>query len=255
MIKSLISLELAKKKKFKYYFTGKPCSKGHLVERYTSTRACKECARININKNRKENPLRTKLQSQKDNLKYYRKHKKKILINSKKYMTINKDKFKDYYSNWHRENYKKNKQYILERGKIYYKNNRVKIQNRLNKYRRKRRSEDPTFKLIDNLRRRVNQSISHCRYERTSSTRNWIGCSIKELKIHLEKQWKPGMNWENYNYTGWHIDHKIPVHFFKTNYDFSNPKIQKRCFNYKNLQPMWAKENLKKSSKTNYATT
>lgn len=252
MNKTLISLELAKKQNLKYFFTGKFCSRGHLTQRYTSTRACIECARININRNRKENPVRTKLQRKKDGEKYYKKNKKKILENSKKYHLINKERFKDYYSNWHRENYKKNKESITARNKEYIKNNKAKVRNRLNINRRKKRAEDPTFKIIDNLRRRINQSIRHSKYEKTSSARELVGCSIKDLKIHLEKLWQPGMSWKNYNYYGWHIDHKLPVYHFKTKYDFSDPEIQKKCFYYKNLQPMWAKDNLKKSSKLNY---
>ena len=148
--------------------------------------------------------------------------------------------------------YFSNKESITARNKEYIKNNKAKVRNRLNIYRRKKRAEDPTFKIIDNLRRRVKQSIKHSKYEKTSSTRELVGCSIKDLKLHLEKLWQPGMSWKNYNYYGWHIDHKLPVHHFKTKHDFSDPEIQKKCFHYKNLQPMWAKDNFKKSSKLNY---
>ena len=68
-----------------------------------------------------------------------------------------------------------------------------------------------------------------------------IGCSIEELKQHLEKQFTLGMNWKNYGY-GWHVDHIKPCAFF----DFSKEEEQKKCFNYTNLQPLWATENFKK---------
>lgn len=55
------------------------------------------------------------------------------------------------------------------------------------------------------------------------------------------------MSWANYGYYGWHVDHIIPCSVF----DLSEPEQQKICFNYKNLQPLWAIENMKKSCKLN----
>lgn len=51
------------------------------------------------------------------------------------------------------------------------------------------------------------------------------------------------MSWENYG--EWHIDHIKPC----SSFDLSDPKQQKECFNYTNLQPLWAIDNLKKSYK------
>ena len=48
------------------------------------------------------------------------------------------------------------------------------------------------------------------------------------------------MSWDNYG--DWHIDHIIPCAAF----DLTDIEQQKKCFNYKNLQPLWAEENLKK---------
>jgi len=43
---------------------------------------------------------------------------------------------------------------------------------------------------------------------------------------------------------GWHIDHHIPI----SSFDLSN-EISARCaLNWRNLVPMWAKDNLKKSA-------
>ena len=48
------------------------------------------------------------------------------------------------------------------------------------------------------------------------------------------------MSWNNYEL--WHIDHIRPCSLF----NLADPKEQKECFNYKNLQPLWAEENLSK---------
>lgn len=39
-----------------------------------------------------------------------------------------------------------------------------------------------------------------------------------------------------------HIDHIVPCAYF----DLSNPIHQRRCFNYRNMQPLPAKENISK---------
>ena len=49
------------------------------------------------------------------------------------------------------------------------------------------------------------------------------------------------MNWSNQG--KWHIDHIIPLDSAKTQEEII------KLFNYKNLQPLWAKDNIKKSNK------
>lgn len=78
-----------------------------------------------------------------------------------------------------------------------------------------------------------------------STTEELIGCSIEHLKLHLQSQFKPGMNWNNHGTKGWHIDHILPCARFNLN----NPVEQKKCFHYTNLQPLWAKDNMAKGSK------
>ena len=66
-----------------------------------------------------------------------------------------------------------------------------------------------------------------------------------DLKLHLENQFVDGMNWNNYGKNGWHIDHIKPC----ASFDLTDPKQQKICFHYTNLQPLWAIDNLIKHSK------
>jgi hypothetical protein len=54
-----------------------------------------------------------------------------------------------------------------------------------------------------------------------------------------------GMTWNNNTGNGWHIDHIIPCAAF----DLTKSEEQKKCFHYTNLRPMWASENISKSSK------
>lgn len=66
------------------------------------------------------------------------------------------------------------------------------------------------------------------------------GCTSQELKIHLEKQFRDGMSWENYGQ--WHIDHIKPI----ASFDLSQIEEQKKANHFTNLQPLWARENLLK---------
>lgn len=71
---------------------------------------------------------------------------------------------------------------------------------------------------------------------------NLFGCPAEFLRAHIERQFLPGMTWDNYGIKGWHIDHKLPCSVF----DLTKREQQLICFNWQNLQPMWAKANLSK---------
>lgn len=73
-----------------------------------------------------------------------------------------------------------------------------------------------------------------------------LGCTLAEFRAHMEKQFKPGMMWENHGRSGWHIDHIIPLKSF----DLTNRKEYLKACHYSNLQPLWASDNIKKSTST-----
>lgn len=75
----------------------------------------------------------------------------------------------------------------------------------------------------------------------------FVSYTTSELMVHLERQFKLGMSWDNMGTNGWHIDHIIPKSVF--NYTDPNHIDFKRCWALDNLQPLWAKDNLKKRDK------
>lgn len=106
-----------------------------------------------------------------------------------------------------------------------------------------RYEEDVNYRLTCVLRSRLNQSIRNC--QKSGSAVRDLGCSIEELKSYLESKFQPGMAWDNWSKTGWHIDHIVAL----SRFDLSNPEELKKACHYTNLQPLWAKDNLRKSNK------
>ena len=137
--------------------------------------------------------------------------------------------------------YQEHKEEIKKRTKKYQRKYKQKLKNQQTKYKRERRRTDPIFKLIDNTRRRINIGLKS--NTKSVSTMSLIGCDFEYLAYHLQCQFKKSMTWDNYG--DWHVDHIIPC----SSFDLSKKKEQRKCFNYTNLQPLWAKENWSKSSK------
>lgn len=76
-------------------------------------------------------------------------------------------------------------------------------------------------------------------------TRDLLGYSAAELVPHLERQFLPGMSWENAG--AWHIDHIIPLSSFRiTGPD--DPAIR-QAWALSNLRPLWRADNLKKHAR------
>ena len=76
-----------------------------------------------------------------------------------------------------------------------------------------------------------------------SKTIELIGCDLKTVMDHIASQFTSGMCWSNHG--EWHIDHIRPC----ASFDLTDPKQQKKCFHWTNLQPLWAKDNLYKHTK------
>lgn len=106
-----------------------------------------------------------------------------------------------------------------------------------------RRATDPEFRLLCNLRGRTRYALFG--KGKSKKTKELLGCTMAELRTHLEKLFKPGMTWENYG--EWEIDHICPCALF----DLLDPAQQTICFHYTNLQPLWHRENLDKRDKYN----
>lgn len=107
-----------------------------------------------------------------------------------------------------------------------------------------RRSKKGTKeRILANMRRRLNRILKG--KIKSDCTKKLLGCTFEAFIVHIERQFQPGMTWENYGNKGWTIDHIIPC----AQFDFSIPEHQKICFHYINLQPLWKKDNSSKRQK------
>ena len=201
--------------------------------------------------------LENKLRIQEVQKKWCQKNK----LHLKEYRENNKDIIKEKWRTWYYEKggaeaqriycrYKmtpETKEKISLRKKRYYKINKEKMNERRKNWDRERRSTNPVHVLKGNIKNYLNHVLRKEKIAKEERTRGYVGCSFEKLRNHIEKQFKPGMSWENR--AEWHIDHITPVSYFVKNFDFTDIKIQKKCFHYTNLQPLWAYENLRKGSK------
>ena len=79
---------------------------------------------------------------------------------------------------------------------------------------------------------------------KAARTMELVGCTIAEIRAHLESKFWLGMTWKNCGRNGWHIDHIRPCDSF----DLEDPDQQRICFHFTNLQPLWEANNISKSN-------
>jgi hypothetical protein len=169
------------------------------------------------------------------------KHTKEYKEKMKEYNERTKDKRKKYFHDFYIKHYEK----CREHGKIYYEKNKHWM---IPKYRQhviKRKKTDVNCMLRDLLRSRIVGAIKHQKSNKETPSTILLGADINTVRLHIEKQFKEGMTWQNFGTFGWHIDHIIPC----ISFDLTIIEEQKKAFHYTNLQPLWAKENLSKGGK------
>lgn len=180
---------------------------------------------------------------------------KKIFL--KEWKAKNRQKVLDYAKDYNEKYYQENKEEIKTQTKVYYESNKVEVSKRNSLYKKRtkkkrntrdkhRKQTDINFRLRGNLRSRLWASIRNG--AKVGSAIEDLGCSIDELKQHLEAKFQEDMNWTNWgNKEGqWSIDHIVPL----SSFDLANREEFLKACHYTNLQPLWHVDNLIKSNKT-----
>lgn len=175
-----------------------------------------------------------------------------VIEKRKEYIAKNKDKIaaKNYIK------YRKNRDENLKYHKNYRAKNKEKITKDKNKYYKRKIKTDVNYK----LRRTLSSSI-YIALKRNNSTKNnlsilkFLPYTMEELKQHLEKQFEPWMNWNNWTVYNpktwndndlstwtWQIDHIIPHCNLK--YTTMNEENFFKCWALENLRPYSSKLNI-----------
>lgn len=170
---------------------------------------------------------------------YYRKYrqnnKEKLAAKDRKYRQENKEKITANKREYRQEN--------KEEIAAYQREYRQEHREDRNARDRKRRKNDPVYAITKRLRSRMWEAVKAAGLDKKcDSSSELLGISYQGLKEWLEAQFTEGMTWENRS--DWHVDHRVPCDAF----DMTVETNQRICFWYKNLQPLWATQNIQKSN-------
>jgi len=163
----------------------------------------------------------------------------------KKWTQANPDKVREYCKKWN----KKNRDKTRETKKKWAQANPGKQLQANKKWRKKNKGYDKKYR-DEKPSRRINDNISGGIFKALKGAKHgqhWedlVGYTLDDLMRHLESLFTEGMTWANYG--KWHLDHIIP----RSAFNFASPEDIdfQRCWALKNLQPMWASENISKSN-------
>ena len=123
---------------------------------------------------------------------------------------------------------------------------RAKNLDKINQREREYRNTSPQRKISVRLRNRINIVLRYNQdIEKKASTDELVGCSIEDLKDWLEEQFTEDMTWDAFMAGDIHIDHIRPC----ASFDLTKKSEQLECFNWSNLQPLWAIDNLRKGDR------
>ena len=160
---------------------------------------------------------------------------------------------KVYYSEYYHANRERNADANNRRSREYYHANKDKIKKRTNseEQRARVREYNKRESVVAHRKIRLSQPKHKALVNQRSRLRDFIkstgvhvhlrfGCSANFIRAHIEKQFTKGMTWDNYG--EWHIDHIMPC----AQFDLSNQMHADICFNWQNLRPLWAKDNVAK---------
>lgn len=122
-----------------------------------------------------------------------------------------------------------------EEAKLYNKGQieRIKQKNKI------RRIESINYKLNNNTLNLINACLKS-RMKQSPSLEERCGYTVEQLRQHIQSQFTPEMNWDNYG-SYWELDHIIPR--FKFYYESYDDEQFKQCWALNNLRPLTVKEN------------
>lgn len=214
---------------------------------------CDDC----VFRDRREYYLKNKENILKRSAGRYVAKKETILFSNAKRYLINKDK----YNKQKREYYQNNSEKFKLLAKEYRQSHKDLTRKWGKEWEQQRKQNDPAYKLRKNITRLVSHHLFKTLNKKSRvSILSCLGYSFEELKLHLEKQFEPWMNWDNYGKYNiktwddnnsatwtWQLDHIIPQ--AKLSYTSMEDDNFQKCWALENLRPLGAKQNLIKGAR------
>jgi hypothetical protein len=178
----------------------------------------------------------------KDKVDSFRRHKLEVRRKSR---AENPEKYKAMYQKYISENKEKERERCrlkMAKARADNKDDFKKRELRKKNARcRERTLNEPAFAMKMRALFSLNRAFKQKGFSKSGNSEQLLGCSWEELKAHIENQFSGGMCWENRG--EWHVDHIIPLSSGKT-----VEEVMVLC-HYKNLQPLWALDNLRKGNR------
>lgn len=158
-----------------------------------------------------------------------------------------KERRKDYFKTYKRKYYASHKEHIILKAKEWKTQNKEKYLKQRRENEKNRRRNEPSWRIKTNISKSVYKILKSRMFSKNgSSLFSKLPYTSEQLKEHIEKQFSPEMNWENYGIY-WEIDHIYPQSLLP--YDSLNHPNFQKCWCLENLRPLSCEENNKKGNK------
>jgi hypothetical protein len=160
---------------------------------------------------------------------YYQDNREKI----KEYRKINLEKRKEYYKN--------NKEKSKEQSKKYREKHREKINKHRSKWYKEKQKIDTVFKLSNNIRANIANSLKKNGYNKKTKTYNILKCDYDFFMQWLNRV---ASNGYTYGIADLHLDHVVPISLAQTEDELY------LLNHYSNFQLLSVDENQSKGNRT-----
>lgn len=243
-----------------HYFTGRPCKRGHISLRYTSTAQCKDCIDGHNKQWRDENQERANELARE----YYHRNRDKCLDKNKLFRTENPEYFVEYGRNYRENNretlneksrewrlshkeqtkqnwedyYAKNKDTLTVKRKLYYETNRDALLEKSKEYRVKNKEAlSERDKIWRQNNRHIKTALERKRQaQKIQATPSWL---TPEHHAEILAIYKEAARLTKETGIPHHVDHIVPL----------RSKVVCGLHVPWNLQILTATENLRKGNK------
>jgi hypothetical protein len=220
------------------YFTGKPCTYGHIAPRRIENWSCCACYDAKITgRGKLKRDVSAARAAERQLIKQERDQKRSADRSAREEAKANRAVSYQGLpctvcgSDIRYTNSGACKRCSAERGCEHYAANKEHQREYNRKYRQSMR---PARKVPRQVLKRAYEAIIE------QLRRETLGGSYAVFERHIESKWQRGMTWENYG--EWVIDHILPL----ASFDLLDKEQRGQAFHFTNLAPRWARENLVK---------